>query len=305
MLLRQKILLSFLRHAEKEVSRLSLVKWSFLLSQEVTEKKFDSFYQFVPYRYGPFSFSLYHELNQLATAGLVMPIGRNFIGVSSIASASEYKLDMAIEERVKQFQRYYGKMSSDQLLGYVYEHYPWFTLKTVLADRRAVQPVKADVAIYTAGYEGFQIDGFFNRLLSFGMTQIIDVRRNPISRKYGFHKSTLAKLAGKLNIRYEHIPELGIPSEYRSNLETLEDYEALFDSYEQEILPVNRSAVAQAATLISSVPSVLICQEADPRYCHRTRLALHIHRLTGLRVYDLGAERWLQTNLPEQKCLLQ
>lgn len=305
MLLRQKILLSFLRYADKEVSRLNLVKWCFLLSQETTDKKLDSFYQFVPYRYGPFSFSLYHELNQLITNSLVTSEGRNSVVANPLANSAEYALGPAMEERVKKFQRYYGKMSSDQLLGYVYRHYPWFTLKTVLADRCAVQPMKADIAIYTAGYEGFQIDGFLNRLLSAGMTQIVDVRCNPVSRKYGFHKSTLANLAGKLNISYEHIPELGIPSEHRINLETLKDYEALFDSYEREILPVNRQAVDKAATLIRSIPTVLICQEADPRYCHRTRLALHIHHLTGLKVYDLGAERWAQNNLPEQRCLLQ
>jgi len=69
MLIRQKVILSLIDQMGNQspsgnhgkVSRLQLVKWAFLLENE---RKMKTFYQFVPYHYGPFSFTLYHELGK-------------------------------------------------------------------------------------------------------------------------------------------------------------------------------------------------------------------------------------------------
>lgn len=66
---------------------------------------------------------------------------------------------------------------------------------------------------------------------------LCDVRRNPWSRKYGFSKSTLSNACEGVGIRYEHLPELGIVSDARRNLETQADYDALFAHYERYDLP--------------------------------------------------------------------
>jgi hypothetical protein len=49
------------------------------------------------------------------------------------------------------------------------------------------------ICIVTIGYEGRSLEAFLNLLLQNSVTLLCDVRRNPLSRKYGFSKSTLSK----------------------------------------------------------------------------------------------------------------
>ena len=146
----------------------------------------------------------------------------------------------------------------------------------------------SEPSVYTAGYEQMSVDAFLNRLIDNGIQRIIDVRNNPIARRYGFHKSTLSRLAGYLDIDYVHIPELGIASSRRRSLTTHADYQELFDEYEQDTVRVQTEAVDRAAALVKEKASVLVCMEADPVCCHRSRLANAVAELTGLEIHDLG-----------------
>jgi uncharacterized protein (DUF488 family) len=140
------------------------------------------------------------------------------------------------------------------------------------------------VAVNTEGYEGLTVDGFLDRLLRAGIHRILDVRNNPVSRRYGFYKSTLARLSERVGISYVHLPELGIQSEFRQELTMQDDYEALFREYRNTTLKTERSAIHRAASLISEIPSVLVCMEALPCQCHRSHLAEAISAETTSRV---------------------
>jgi hypothetical protein len=95
-----------------------------------------------------------------------------------------------------------------------------------------------------AGAPGCGARGELGRaLLESGITILCDVRRNPIRRKYGFSKNTLARTGENVGIRYEHLPELGIASEQRQGLDTQADYDALFDDYERTWLPKQGAAL--------------------------------------------------------------
>ena len=69
---------------------------------------------------------------------------------------------------------------------------------------------------------------------------LCDVRKNPLSRKYGFSKSTLSETLNKLGIEYTHLGALGIASEKRQYLNAQSDYDRLFDEYENTILAQNK-----------------------------------------------------------------
>ena len=71
MLNRQKAALFMLECAGRKVSRLELTKWLFLLRQEMPSAGGGAFYQFVPYRYGAFSFCLYQEAEALERVMLI------------------------------------------------------------------------------------------------------------------------------------------------------------------------------------------------------------------------------------------
>ena len=284
MLIRQKVILSLIDQMDSQVSRLQLVKLAFLLGQEVEIK---TFYQFVPYHHGPFSFTLYHELETLRRNGYIIePPKEEIRRVSDVAIPP---IDCTLSNAIKDFSKRYSTLSTKALIKHVYFNYPWFTINAKAAEQRKEERPKGKCAVYTAGYEGLQIDGFLNILLEVGIEQVIDVRRNPISRRYGFHKSTLSRLCKQLDIEYRHVPEVGIPSELRSNLKP-SDYIQLFQNYEQDILSAQQNAVESIASWVESKPSVLVCMEADPLSCHRSRLAAQIENRTKLTIHHLGRD---------------
>lgn len=73
----------------------------------------------------------------------------------------------------------------------VYREFPWYTLNSKNAARRAASAPVASPAVYTVGYEGLMLDGLLDLLLRVGIKRLIDVRCNPVARRFGFHKSTL------------------------------------------------------------------------------------------------------------------
>lgn len=61
----EKGILILLNDNKSKMSKLRLVKLMFLVSKRVP------LYYFVPYKYGPFSFQLYHDLSRLEKEGFV------------------------------------------------------------------------------------------------------------------------------------------------------------------------------------------------------------------------------------------
>jgi hypothetical protein len=287
MLHRQRILLYLLKLAGGSATKLQVTKWAFLLANESTSKGGDSFYEFLPYKFGPYSFCIYQEATAMIGHGLLTASDDKTWSLTESglctanATPDEFKTDAA------QIHRRYGLLDNRRLLDEVYTRYPWFSVNSEV--RRLAQRTKAPPAIYTAGYEGLTIDGFLNRLMEAGIERVIDVRSNPVSRRYGYHKSTLARLCGDVGIDYSHFPELGIASEERQELLVLDDRAALFANYESQILPNQKPSIHEVARLMKERASVLVCMEADPADCHRSRLAAAVSLLLDLPLRDLGA----------------
>ena len=78
MLLRQRTLLYLFKLAGGRASRLQTTKWAFVLSCDTESGGGDTFYDFLPYRFGPFSFTLYHEAGKLCQAGLLAEVGEDW-----------------------------------------------------------------------------------------------------------------------------------------------------------------------------------------------------------------------------------
>ncbi|HUT23183.1 MAG TPA: DUF488 domain-containing protein [Sumerlaeia bacterium] len=290
MLTRQKILLRMLERACRPVSRLEITKWCFLLSRETPSGGCASFYQFLPYHYGPFSFCLYREADNLTREGALKDSGGKHWELGENLPGDVFALPSQTKGDIDRILARCSQNSSHNLLDYVYRNYPEFTVNSRREGRlprRLAQP-----SVYTAGYASLQIDGFLNMLVQSGISRVIDVRHHPVARRYGFHKATLERLCKRLDIDYVHAPQLGIPSTLRRSLKTLDDYKTLFAQYEEEILQAESRSVEALATLVSQRPSALVCAEADPRFCHRSRLAAAISRITGLPVRHMEASEW-------------
>lgn len=287
-LTRQRCLLYMIERAERPVTHLELTKWAFLLAQEMPSRGGSAFYDFLPYRFGPFSFALFHEADDLVRSGYLREVlvdereawrrvGDVDGGTADIPAGLRADAARVVERFLSR--------SSDALIDYVYGAFPWYTANSEIRQLRQ-RPV-AECGVYTVGYEQWSVDRLLDLLMRRGISRIIDVRQNPIARRYGFHKSTLSRLAAKLAIGYTHIPELGIPSDLRRALDGPSSYASLFHEYTDNILPRRQPAVETVCRLIEDKPSVLLCMEADPAQCHRTRLAAAVSSRTGLPVRDL------------------
>lgn len=286
-------MLALLVRVAKPVSPTMLVKLAFLVRHETNIPDRHSFYDFVPYLYGPFSFLLSRELFNLQRDGYLVASERS-IGLAdttaSLVEAEVARLPASTLEVVNRTVVRYAGVPQRQLLRDVYKRYPWYATRSQLTELLP-QPLPrvspARPAVYTVGYEGRSIDGFLDDLLQAGITTIVDVRSNPISRNYGYARTSLEGLSGKLGIGYVHIPELGIPSGRRRSLEGGTTRQVLFDRYEEHIRAVHTGEIERAARVVSSKASVLLCFESNPACCHRSRLASLLSSSTGLETIHL------------------
>jgi len=285
MLNRQKCLLFMIEQAGRPVMRFELTKWAFLLAHEMPSGGGTAFYQFLPYRYGPFSFCLYREAGALVRDGYLTEKDNFWCLVEDVPRPTADLPRRLLDDAARVVARFVEKKPG-VLTDYVYEGFPWFTANSSV--RRLCTRPAAPAAVHTVGYEGWQVDGFLNMLMRSGIRRLIDVRNNPVARRYGFHKSTLDRLCGRVEMEYVHFPQLGIRPELRRNLEGPADYEALFAQYERETLPRETEAVNKVAGLMSGRPAVLMCVEANPQRCHRSRLAKAVAQVAALPVRHLG-----------------
>jgi len=284
MLNRQRMILALLNEAGGSASKLCATKWAFLLREETRTHGGPAFYQFLPYKWGPFSFCLYQEATALERDGYISTSGQRWELTRAGASAAR-RLDGARFEEVANVIRSHGTKSADDLMEYAYRKYPWFTVNS--ERQQLARREDAEIAVYTAGYERLLLDGFLDGLMRRGIRRIIDVRSNPVSRRYGFHKSTLSRVASSVQIDYVHVPELGIASDLRKDLDAPGARETLFDHYESATIPAHADSVLTVADFMKERPSVLVCMEACHHECHRSRLADAVAVATGLPVCHL------------------
>jgi len=127
-----------------------------------------------------------------------------------------------------------------------------------------------NASLFTIGYEGIALETYLRRLDSNGIKVLCDVRRNPVSMKFGFSKNQLKNASSALGIDYLHLPELGIESGKRKTLESDSDYKKLFQEYKSTTLKSQGESLELILRTIEQNGRVaLTCFEADHSQCHR------------------------------------
>jgi uncharacterized protein (DUF488 family) len=285
MISRQRAILRLVRNEGGAIDRLRLVKLAFLLSREPNTPP-TGIYDFVPYKRGPFSFTLYHDLRALERNGWLAE-GEHDVRLAEVPDLETAFLDKEFLALIDRISHRHKSVTTSAMIDSVYLTHPWFTLNSEAIQRRAVSRPTAEPAVYTVGYEGIMVDAVLDCLLRKGISRLVDVRSNPIARRYGIHKSTLSRLCNDVGIEYIHFASLGVPSAWRTCLSDRSSYEQLFERYDREILPKERSTVEKVAALVAGTPSALMCMEAAHECCHRSRLAAEVSRQTSLPVIEL------------------
>jgi uncharacterized protein (DUF488 family) len=285
---RQRVLLELLDALNEPIGSTDFEKLLFLYTREGESTPS---YDFVPYRFGCFSFTSYADKRRLIEQGLIEEndIWKLTDKGRRIARAEEKSpLPMA------RFAKQYKNLRGNALVADVYRRYPYFATRSeivakVLPSREdrvrveAARPAKQAPGLVTLGYESKTLETYLNQLLQDGVTLLCDVRRNPLSRKYGFSKSTLSHACEGVAIRYEHLPELGIPSEKRQDLKTQSDYDKLFAAYERQTLPKQTKTLIKIAAWIKDEGQrvALTCFELLPHRCHRHCVADALQNTLG------------------------
>lgn len=274
---RQKLLVALLHELGGKVNNLDFQKLLFLYCQEVETKPS---YEFVPYHFGAFSFTSYADRRKLMERGILVDNNESWdLTRDGRQLATEMRLQPT---RIKGFVRRYHSLRGSGLVAETYRRYPYYGIQSQIVEKvlrgdeealeniRAARPTKSKPGLVTIGYEGRTLEAYLNLLLEDGVTLLIDVRRNALSRKYGFSKSTLSKSCEGVGIRYEHLPELGIDSKLRKDLSTQVSYDRLFDQYERDVLPHQTDALGAIAGWVKQGERVaLTCYEYHFSQCHR------------------------------------
>ncbi len=278
MFYRRKIILAIMQSFDGHLPKISLQKLLFLFANRQLKPDYD----FVPYKYGCYSFSANADLTTMIRHGQLSEEQNSFTKIDSV---DYVKMLVENDKRILiEIKNTYGKLTTNSLMKLTYLNYQYYAINSVRAKEILTKeqyinvlnakPIIDKTILYTIGYEGISLEEYLNRLIKNDIKVLVDVRNNAISMKFGFSKIQLKTFCGSLNVEYLHIPEVGIQSEQRQELKTQTDYDNLFAIYKKHNLKKTTSQQQQILNLLKDKKRIaLTCFEANICQCHRKHLA--------------------------------
>jgi len=259
------------------IGKVKLQKLMFLANYKQDEVS----YNFVPYKYGPYSFILQKDLDYLVRNNILIfkqkkyqANNPNYINVTP-------KRRKVLNDTISR----YGLLTTREIMQYVYREYPQFAIKSCKANSilSAVEiseiktqiPDTTNPSLFTIGYEGKSIDKYLSDLVFSGIKVLIDVRANAISMKPEFSERNLGNFCNLMDIKYVHIPELGISSKQRK---AIKDKKILFQDFRTNLTSNGSYYLNKIIELAITYKRIaLTCFEANPEECHRSIVAKIIY----------------------------
>lgn len=293
---RQRLLLALLQSFNGKLSKLDLQKLLFLFVEEYGTKK--KAYEFVPYHYGCYSFQANSDLKTMHNYGFLY-LDEKSNDIELLDKNMNYIDDLKEVDKISlnKFLQQYQNLSGNNLIAHVYKRYPYYTLNSKIAHKFSIKPYKKQSVLFseeakdffTIGYEGITFENYINKLILNDIQTLCDVRKNPFSMKFGFSKNMLKHALEQVGIKYIHLPELGIESEDRQTLDSLEDYKILFQEYETTTIQTDEAqkALEYLSNLSKHEKIALTCFEKNIEYCHRGVIAKVLHNKYGLEYNNI------------------
>lgn len=286
---RRKIILSLLQVFEGELEKIQLQKLLFLFTRFQKEKKA---FDFVPYKFGCFSFQANADLSTLNKYGIVSASEKFWKKEDEVNYLNELKIED--KKIISDFKTIYANKTSDDLIKITYKRYPYYSINSTVAEKYLSKEefknldnfrnLEDETVLFTIGYEGITLEAYLNKLIKNNIKVLCDVRKNALSMKYGFSKSQLKNACNGVGIEYIHIPEVGIESDKRQELKTQRDYDCLFEEYKEKNLKKSTDSQTEILNLlIQNKRIALTCFEANICQCHRKHLSEAITNLKGFK----------------------
>ena len=292
---RRKIILSILENTAKgTLGKINLQKILFLFIQEQEDEV--KIYDFVPYQWGAFSFLANKDLSVLSTHYKVIEEDKK---KWTLLKNENYFQSIKEKDKkiIKKLFSDFDVENTQSLIQKTYKKYPYSMINTTTkldTKTRELQELEIkkisnqkNQILFSIGYEGLSIDHYINKLIKNNIKILLDVRKNPISMKYGFSKNQLKNICEKNSIEYQSLPELGIESINRKNLVSFEDYQKLFNLY-RKTLEQKESAINKIIMFFEKYQRIAItCFEKDPKCCHRNQISEFIEHKYQYKVSHL------------------
>lgn len=278
MFYRRKIILTLLQLFDGSLEKIRLHKLLFLYSKGKNNPE----YEFIPYKYGSYSYSANADLITMVKKKYLTEKDNLYTKLEEKDYSKEIKpADMLL---LREILTTYGHMSNDSLIKHTYINFPFYATKSKIAKgllskesyKKVLRatPVQKDKVMFTLGYQGISLENYLNKLVRNNVKLLVDVRKNPLSQKYGFSKTLLKRYCESLNIDYIHIPEVGINSNLRKSLQNQSDYDALFEDYKKTTLKESVKSQGDILKLLDNYNRIaLTCFEAEICQCHRLHLS--------------------------------
>lgn len=290
---RRKLILSILEEFGGKVNHTKFQKILFLVTRSQEKKSFD----FVPYKYGCFSFQSNQDLQTLGKYGLVenASSGKTSNWVLKAKEGNYFtELKKSDQSAVRKVKRDTESFSSRDLIRHTYLNFPYYAVKSHIAkdllseeELEAVVRQKRELSsksFFTIGYEGISLENYLNKLIINDVKLLCDVRKNSLSMKYGFSKSQLKNACESIGIKFIHLPNLGIESNKRKELNSIADYNELFEEYELSTLKNNESLEYLFKLAYQYERVAITCFEREVCMCHRGRV---LKALTSRSDWDI------------------
>jgi uncharacterized protein YwgA len=277
---RQRFLLAYIRQQQEGMTLTDLQKSVFQYAKQTGSV----YYDFISYEFGSYSFQLAEDIDVLRRDGYVSAetscIQANDIFPSKTTDSCSSEQCKKLEQKAHR-QSPINDVASDITFCLIKgEDSKRFMHSSNLLD-------KPEQILFTIGYEGKSVETFINSLIKHRIHTLVDVRKNPLSRKFGFSKGRLKQITTTAGIKYIHIPDLGIESDKRIALATIEDYRYLFKGYEISLPNYTQQLDLLHSLLRVDARIALMCFEKESEMCHRHVLRDYFTKVYGIRGVDI------------------
>src|SRR6266550_3880661 len=141
------------------------------------------------------------------------------------------------------------------------------------------------ISLWTIGHSTLSIEEFLNKLRSFEIQLLADVRSYPGSRRYPhFNREKLSGSLAAADIRYEHFPELGGRRRARPDSLNMTWRNESFRGY-ADYMETNefREGIDRLVEIATTLRTAIMCSEAVWWRCHRSLVSDYL-KVKGIEV---------------------
>ena len=145
--------------------------------------------------------------------------------------------------------------------------------------------MRNQISLWTIGHSTLSIEDFINRLMSFEIQLLADVRSFPGSRRFPhFNQETLSVSLLDAGIRYEHFSELGGRRRARPDSLNIAWRNESFRGY-ADYMETNefREGIDRLLEIASTHRTAIMCSEAVWWRCHRSLISDYL-KVKGIEV---------------------